>query len=215
MANTPYQEYRNPVTGKVTSTGKSPYEQNINKYGQNRGVRQAANARKRLVQLRKNSQSRFTPEQQQALSALSTQFGGTGQATQSTAGKPTGYQATAADNAAVEAQKARIEARNKEVNPETGRNYRAGMNLGLSQNEIAFNRSVRGAKQGTQKRIGQIRERLDDVSGRQKQVMLKRLGNLQKRRDNFGGLLFGPTGAAAPKPPARPKKRGGGGGVAP
>ena len=207
MAKTPYQEYRNPVTGKVTSTGQNPYQQNINKYGQNRGVRQAANARKRLMELRRSSQSRFTPEQQQALSALSTQFGGTGEATQSTAGKPTGYQATAADAAAVAAQKARIEARNKEVNPATGRNYRAGMNLGLSQNEIAYNQAVRGAKQGTQKRIGQIRERLDDVSGRQKQVMLKRLGNLQTRRDNFGKLVLGPSGQAAPKPPARPRQR--------
>ena len=204
----PYQEYRNPVTGQVTATGANPYKQQNRRYGNRaQGVRQAASARKQLMKLRRESQSRFTPEQQQALAALSQQFGGTGEVTQDTRGPMGEYQATAADTAAVAAQQQRIKERNAQVNPETGRNYRAGMNLGLSQNEIAFNQSVRRSKQGTQSRINQIRDRLDDVSGRQKKVMLNRLGNLQKRRDNFGGLILGPQGAAAPKPPARQRQR--------
>lgn len=204
----PYQEYRNPITGKVTATGANPYKQQNRRYGNRaQGVRQAFAAKKRLTKLRRESQSRFTPEQVAALQSLSQQFGGTGEVTQDTRGPMGDYQATAADTARVQAQQKRIKERNAQVNPETGRNYRAGMNLGLSQNEIAFNQSVRRSKQGTQGRIDQIRDRLGDVSGRQKKIMLNRLGNLQRRRDNFGRALIGPSGQAAPKPPARQRQR--------
>lgn len=221
MAETPYQEYRNPVTGKVTSSGNNPYKQNIKRFatiGGGRGVRQAARQRRQLEKLRKQSQSRYTAEQQTALSDLSKQMGGTGQVTQDTRGPMGKYQATEADKAAVAAKQKQIADRNKKINPETGKKYRAGYNVGLSANEIAFNESVRASSRNLKNRIDRIRDRLgDDIGDKRAKILRNRLDTFRTRRGNFRKQLFAPVGEAGAKlPPNKPKKgkkgKGSGGG---
>lgn len=219
MAETPYQEYRNPVTGKVTSSGNNPYRQTTKKFaivGGGRGVRQAARQRRQLEKLRKRSQSRYTAEQQQSLSDLSKQMGGTGEVTADTRGPMGKYQATDADKAAVAAKQKQIADRNKKINPETGKKYNAGFNVGLSANEIAFNESVRASSRGLKNRIDRIRGRLgDDIGDKRAKILKQRLQTFRTRRSNFRDQLFAPVGDAGSKlPPTRPKKgkKGQGGG---
>lgn len=210
-----YQEYRNPITGKVTSTGENPYKQVTTQYGNRaQGVRQAANARKRLMKLRRQSGSRFTPEQVAALQGLSQQLGGSGEVTGDTTGKMGDYKATPEDQAAVKAQKERFDKMRAE-----GKN--PGYNLGLSENERAFNQSVRKSVGSTRNRIGKLRELLAGAGDNQADRIRNRIERQKTRRDNFRAQLFTPTGTNAPKPPARPgmkrpKPKGGNtGGVAP
>lgn len=100
-----------------------------------------------------------------------------------------------ADTLAETAQSVQFdEARKQGKNP--------GYNLGLSEDEAAYNQSVRKSIGNIRDRVGQIREKLQDsTNARQRAMLQNKIGSMNFRRQNFKRQLFAPEGANAGKLP--------------
>lgn len=77
-----------------------------------------------------------------------------------------------------------------------------GYNLGLSEDEVAYNKALRSSIGNIRDRVAQIRETLQDsTNARQRAMLQNKIGSMNFRRQNFKRQLFAPEGANAGKLP--------------
>lgn len=201
-----YEETRNAVTGQVTSTGTNPYKQQMTRYGnRGQGVRQAAAARKRLMALRgKAKPAATTPSptpstdgvpNTESANPVTGALAGAAEWVKGQNAKAAADAAKAKDAADVKAQAEKFAQLRKE-------GKRPGFNLGLSQNEIAYNKAVRNSIQGTKNRVQKLRELLGNATNANQRTRIQnKIGRQNYRRQNFKSLLFAPEGENAPTLP--------------
>ena len=145
------------------------YTQRFEKYGnRGKGVKQAAKDRKRLMEIRKATPKPTPPDTSGELAP-----------------------GLLTETLPAMGQEARFdELRKQGKNP--------GYNLGLSENEIGFNKALRNTIQSNRKRVDQLREKLSDVTNaRQRAMIQNKIGRQNYRTQNFKAQLFAPEGANA------------------